>query len=551
MRKNVILLVVILLSLASTVSAAPTQQDTPVTLRVALPAPEALDPVQISRFAPHTHDLVENLFVGLTRFDPQTNEAEPMLAKSWTISDDGLTWTFELRDDVQWVRYDPITQAVTPVRPVAAGDFVFAIQRACNPLRPSPVTANLMVVKGCYTVANAFPSAVDDLFIAREMGVRATGPNTLVIDLLYPASFLPALLSTPEFRPLPREAVVEDTNWTAAETIITNGPFALSAWDNTGLTLLRNPHWPDALAGDVERVEAVFMPEEQAAAQVAAGEIDLARLGQNAIPAAQRNYADLLQRAPNGTLVLLGFSPERTIVNDPTVRRALALAIDREALVATYFPTATAINQFAPANVIAAPDVTNPVYDAAQAQADFEAAGYPGCSNMPEKITIMVPNDDPLWASVGQFIADQWGTTLGCNPALFTVQPVLRTVLVEMSHATYDAEEVERPHAWLITWTGDYPDANAWLSDTLHCQYGYFRIGRTCNAADMALDQAATLTDTAQRAEQYAQAETSFFGPNGSYPVAPLVAYVTAWVQRPGLDVINPARLDLVTAAGK
>ena len=71
------------------------------------------------------------------------------------------------------------------MRPVAAGDVVYAIQRACDPLRPSPVTANLMIVKGCLRLPTRFPEIIDDLFIAREIGVRATGPNTLEIDTCF------------------------------------------------------------------------------------------------------------------------------------------------------------------------------------------------------------------------------------------------------------------------------------------------------------------------------------------------------------------------------
>ena len=137
-------------------------------MRIAATAPADLDPALVSRFDTSARDLVENLFIGLTRFDPQTQTIEPALAASWTVSPDGLTWTFELRQDVQWVRYDSESGEVEAVRPVAAGDFVYAVQRACDPLRPSPVTANLMIIRGCQTVAYAFPELIDDVFIGEE-----------------------------------------------------------------------------------------------------------------------------------------------------------------------------------------------------------------------------------------------------------------------------------------------------------------------------------------------------------------------------------------------
>lgn len=89
-------------------------------LRLAMPAPQVIDPVQISRFDPYTRDLIENLYVGLTRFNPITRAIDPMIAESWTISDDGLVWTFNLRDDIQWVEWNPDTQDFIAVRPVVA-----------------------------------------------------------------------------------------------------------------------------------------------------------------------------------------------------------------------------------------------------------------------------------------------------------------------------------------------------------------------------------------------------------------------------------------------
>jgi oligopeptide transport system substrate-binding protein len=195
---------------APVAATGPAQQPpSPGTLRVAMPEPASLDPSALSRFDDAGRDLAENLFVGLTRFDPQTRQIEPVLATDWSVSDDGLTWTVSLRDDIHWVRVDPATQTVEDVRPVVAGDFVYAVQRACDPTRPTPVTANLMIVRGCQTVANAFPGRVDALFIAREIGVRATGPYTLEIDLMFPSGYFPSLLSTPEFRPLARETIPE------------------------------------------------------------------------------------------------------------------------------------------------------------------------------------------------------------------------------------------------------------------------------------------------------------------------------------------------------
>lgn len=533
--------------------AAPLRQGSELTtLRIATPPITTIDPTQISRFDPHSRDLVENLFVGLTRYNPQTHEIEPMIAKSWSVSEDGLTWRFELRDDVQWVHMDPDSGEVSAVRPVVAGDFVYSVQRGCDPLRPSPVTTNLMLVQGCHTVANAFPEVITDLFIAREIKARAVGPYTLEFDLVFPAAYFLTLTSTPEFRPLARETVATAEDWTEPGAILTNGPFVLALRDSTGLALVRNSFWPDSYTGNIEQIDISFTGEFTTATTLAAaGQIDLARLDATEIENARSRLSDLLHTAPGTTLTFIGFSYERALVDVPEVRRALSLALDREALVQQLLPDqALAVSQFTPAGMVAEPTFDGLAYDPVRAQAAFETAGFSGCNNIPEKMILLVADDDPFWAELGQAVIQQWADHLGCNPALFEVRPLPRTTMIEISHATYDSETVTRSHMWVISWIADYPDTNAWLNDVLHCRYGYIRNGRVCEQTDGLLDAAGTEMDTAQRAELYSQVETQLFGPNGTFPVLPLFRSTSAWVQQPWLTDVNeagPARFDLWT----
>jgi oligopeptide transport system substrate-binding protein len=525
---------------ASTLS----QGGNPVTLRTAMPAPVNLDPVQLSRFDANARDLAENLFVGLTRFNPLTQQAEPMIAKDWSVSDDGLTWTFNLRDDIQWVRYDPNIQAAVAVRPVVAGDFVYAIQRACDPLRPSPVTANLMIVKGCQTVANAFPQIINDLFIAREIGVRATGPTTLEIDLLFPASYFPSLLSTPEFRPLPRESVrAGESNWTTLPSLMTSGPYVLASWTPDQMTLTRNPFWPDAYGGNVERVDIAL------AATASPAQIDMVRLAPDQIAAVRASSSALLHITPGTTLTMLGFSFDRNMVSTPEIRRALSEAIDRNALVQQFFPDqALPVTQFTPPGVVAAPELDNTLYNPTAARSNYSAAGYDACDGVPEPLIVLVPEEDPQLMDVAQAITQQWAANLGCNPILFQIKTLPRTLMIELAHSTYDPEKVTRSHIWLTTWSPDYPDANAWIADALHCRFGYVRTGRECSKADDMLDRASFEPDPATRADLYAQAEQLLFGPDGDFPVIPLYISSSAWVQQPWLSAVNEygaARYDL------
>ena len=82
-------------------------------------------------------DLTTNLFLGLTHIDPNTQEVVPELATDWDVSEDGLVWTFHMREDARWVRYNPGTELVEDLGPVTAQDVVYGTKRTLNPLTAS------------------------------------------------------------------------------------------------------------------------------------------------------------------------------------------------------------------------------------------------------------------------------------------------------------------------------------------------------------------------------------------------------------------------------
>ncbi len=547
----IVLLTLTVIGVTPAQGQEPLQTPPRETVRIAMPEPASLDPATLSRFDPYARDLVENLFVGLMRYDPLRSEIEPALARSWHVSDDSLVWTFELRDDVYWVRFDQQKGEMVQMRQVTSGDFVYAVQRACNPTRPSPVTSNLMVIKGCLKVADTFPEMIDDVFVAREIGVRAVAPHTLEIELAFPVSFLPALLSTPEFRPLPREIITDQgSNWTTRDTFMTNGPFALQAWSDAGMTIVRNPFWPDSTEGNVQQVEVVFLDAPADGISLFAEErVDLIRLSDDAIADAMQEIPESVQVREGKSVTVLGFSYERAVVDKADARRALATAIDRTALIEQVFADQVKpVNQVTPSFVIASPSNTIPAgYAPGEARQFLAEAGFSGCNNMPEPLTIYVPDDDPRWMEVASTLTQQWSSVLGCNSGLFVINAVSRAWLIELAHANYDQEAVERPHIWMATWREDYSDANAWLYDSLHCRYGYLRTTRECDEADALLDRASVEMDITTRAELYAQVENHFWGTEGTFPAIPLWRNLSAWLQAPHLakvDLVESARFD-------
>ncbi|NJL94923.1 MAG: hypothetical protein HC915_14995 [Anaerolineae bacterium] len=540
MQKWLFALLVGLMALPGAFSARTlAQSDSPVRVVLAMDAPGNLDPASLSRFDTPTRDLVENLFIGLTRFNARTGQVDPWLAQSWTVSPDGLTWTFQLREDVQWVRVDPTTGTAETLRPVVAADVVFAVHRACDPERPSPVTDNLYVVAGCRTVTN--PNTLETFDLDQTVGIRALDETTLEIQLMFPNAGFLTMTTLPEFRPLPAE-LINDSIQPALrpDTLVTSGPWVVESWMvGQSMRLIRNPFWPDDYAGNVEVIEVTFsLAAEAVVAQFGAGAVDVMRL-QAGHPALAQLPSERLRHADGPTLTLLGFSfnnqnvegaPVPSPLDLPEVRRALALAIDREALAAQVLgQAAEAADHFTPLTVIAAPSAPGATFDARAAQRSLAQAGYASCASLGQLTLAVGP--EPLELQIAQFIVGQWQTHLACPAEVFPVVQVPRRALIDSAHNTVDVAEASRYPLWLLYWSADYPDAQAWIADALHCGYGYFRVGRGCGPADQLLDQAGRAADLRTRFTTYNQVETEFFGVLGSFPVIPLAMDQRWWVQ--------------------
>jgi oligopeptide transport system substrate-binding protein len=522
----------------------------PVTVRLAMATFDSLDPVSLPRADWAARDVAENLFLGLTRYDPVSRTIQPALAREWKVSDDGLTWTFELRTDVQWVTYNPQNQQIEAVRPVVAGDFVYAIRRACHPEPPNPATHTAYIIAGCRKIATTSAHLIDEPFIARELRVEALSDRTLRVKLEFPAPYFISIAALPELRAVPREAIDHDTDWTKPGTIITDGPWVMTDWTRgQQMTLVRNPLWPDALTGNVERVAISFGTPDAVAQQFASGSADLARLDAQVVPTIRQARPDASLLTAVQSVTMLGFSLERPAVANESFRRALSQAIDRDDLVKTALPgMALPASRFTPLGVIGAPQdrPDNRGFAPDSAKAALIASGLVAC-RPPEKLTFLV-DDQPLSTAVAQAIIGQWQATLGCNPAWFSIRTASASVVQSVAHNAVNAEIAPRPHLWIFTWSADYPDANAWTGDALHCQFGFLRSGLACGEADKLVDAAALETDPAKRAEAYSQAETIWFGPAGTFPVAPLyMTFNVVGIQRglTGVMANGPARFDL------
>lgn len=156
---------------------------------------------------------------GLYRLD-ENGEAAEGIAKDHQVSEDALTWTFELRKNAKWSNGDPVT----------ANDFVYAWRRAVNPDTGSEYGPYMMngVIKNAEAVSKGEVPI-------EELGVRAEDDYTLVVELEQPVPYFETLTTFGTFMPLNQEFVEKQGKdfATSSVTLLFNGPFTLENWKST------------------------------------------------------------------------------------------------------------------------------------------------------------------------------------------------------------------------------------------------------------------------------------------------------------------------------
>jgi oligopeptide transport system substrate-binding protein len=272
---------------------------------------------------PHYADLVlesniiGDLLIGLTTEDAAGN-AIPGAAQRWTVSADGKTWTFHVRDHV-W----------SDGKPVTAQDFLFAWRRILDPKMAAPYAYQLWVLKNAKLIS-------EGKLPVTALGVVAKDARTLVVELEHPAPYLPELLTHIAAYPVPRHIVeTKGAAWARPSNYVSNGPYVVADWiPNDHVTLRKNPRFYDAENVRIDVVE--YYPTNDAVAAIKwirGGLIDT----QDPFPSQlidwlRANMPNALQIQPYHSIYYLNFNLRRKPFQDPRVREAFNLIFDRETL---------------------------------------------------------------------------------------------------------------------------------------------------------------------------------------------------------------------------
>lgn len=279
--------------------------------------PDTVDPHLAS--GQWENDIIGDMFIGLYT---ENENAEPVLgmaAEEPVVSDDGLIWTFKLRD-AKWSDGQPVT----------AHDFEYAIQRILKPETAAQYASLIYLYKNAQAVnsGDMSPEAV---------GVKALDDKTLQIELEYPAPYLPGLLTHYTSFPVPKHVIeAHGDQWTRPENIVVNGAFKLVEW-RTGdyLKVDKNPEFYD-----VENVcfnEVYYFPYENLDTVlnlIRRGRLDFNNNfeGQK-LEEIRRDIPEWVSAVPANVISYYVFNNEVAPFDDARVRNALAMAVDRDFMI--------------------------------------------------------------------------------------------------------------------------------------------------------------------------------------------------------------------------
>jgi oligopeptide transport system substrate-binding protein len=350
--------------------------------------------------------IIQATFDGLTRIGKDGKTPEPSVAEKIDVSEDGLTYTFHLRD-TKWSNGDPVT----------AHDFEYAWKRALDPKTASNYAYQLYYVKNgeAYNKGKAK---------AEDVGVKALDDKTLEVKLENPTPFFLELTAFKTYYPVNKKVVEANPKWaTEAQTHVGNGPFKIESWAHKSkLVLVKNENYWDKDNVKLDRIEFSMVEDENTELSMFEnGELDwagapLSSLPTDAIPALKDSGKMTTQ--PIAGTYWYKFNVEKPPFNNVKIRKAFAYAIDRKSLIDNILQTGQIPATGAvPPSMALKPDgyfKDNDVETAKKLLA--EGMKELGISKLPP-ITLSY-NTSEAHQKIAQAIQDQWKKNLGVEVKL-------------------------------------------------------------------------------------------------------------------------------------
>lgn len=414
--------------------------------------PQDLDPQAITGVP--EHKLMMAFFEGLASEDPKDLHPVPGMAEKWDISPDGKVYTFHLRENLKWWDGSPIT----------APDLVESYRRMISPKFASEYA--YLVYNFVVNAKDYYTEKITDF---SQVGFKAPDDRTLVVTLNNPTPYLMKIIASHyAWTPVPVKVVKKfgpldqkRTAWTRAENLVGNGPFKLKEWlPNRRIIAERNPHYWDAKTVKLDEIH--FFPTEDISTDernFRTGQVHMTYELPNAkIDTYRKEYPEALRIDPYMGVYFYRLNVARPPLNDKRVRKALALAIDREAIVKNVTrgdqQPAYAVSYPGTMGYTAEAKISGTVADAKRLLAE---AGFPEGKGFP-KVELLY-NTSENHRAIAEAIQQMWRKNLGIDIQLLNQE---WKVYLDMQHsknytierAGWIADYVD-PHVFLEIWETD------------------------------------------------------------------------------------------------
>ncbi|HOK63059.1 MAG TPA: peptide ABC transporter substrate-binding protein [Soehngenia sp.] len=476
--------------------------------------PGSLDPA----LAQGTHEswILNNLFEGLMKHD-STGQIIPGMAKEYTLSEDNLTYTFTLRDDIKWSNGDPVT----------AQDFEFAWKRALDPELAADYAYQLYYIKGAEKY-NSGEGTVD------EVAVKALDDKTLEVTLEAPTAYFLDLCAFYTYYPVNKAVAEANPDWAKdPSTYVSNGAFKLKSWEhNAKITLAKNENYYDKDNIKLDGIDFDIIEDENTAWQkYEGGEYDiLVTLPQAVVAQLKAENNPELQIGPEVGTYYYNLNNDKKPFNNKKVRQALVYALDRQ----------TIVDKIAQGGQIPATGIVPPGlldengedyrkttgdfigYDLEKAKAllaeglaeegmtveDFNAQGF-----------VLLYNTSEAHKKIAQAAQEMWRTNLGLEVGLENVE--FQVKLDREKAGDYDISRAG--------WIGDYSDPmtmlDLWYTD------GPFNDANYSNPEyDKLIDIAKGTADQKVRFDAMRKAEKILME---DVPIVPVYFYTQPYAVKP------------------
>lgn len=462
--------------------------------------PETLDQHKTSTVA--EANILRDLYEGLVVYNT-TAEVIPGVATEWSTSDDGLVYTFSLRDDAKWSNGDPVT----------AGDFVYSLNRIMNPDTGAKYANILYPIAGAEAINKGEGG---------ELGVKALDDHTLEITLAQPTPYFLELLTHQTGLPVhPASVDAHGSDFVQPENMVSNGAFTLVSFTpNDKIVLAKNPMFHDADAVALDGVEYTpFEDRANCARRFEANEVhSCSDIAAEQIGDLKSRLGDKVRVAPYLGVYYYGINSKREPFDNVNIRQAMSMAVDREFLAEEIFS-----GTMVPAYSWVPPGIGNYT----DTPPTFKYMDLPMLDREDAAIALMAeagygPNN-PLEVEISYNTSENHKNAATAIASMWEPIGIKVTYNVRDASAHYAMLRDDKVHdVARAGWIGDYSDPQNFLflnrSDNPGFNYGNYDNPEY----DALLDKAAGIVDLEERAAVLAEVEAIMLR---DVPQIPLVYY--------------------------